>query len=47
MRRQLSWRNRSTDVLVAGTEIELVPWGTLPRSDYKSKLFDGIDAAGD
>lgn len=38
-------RQRVRDVLVAGTEIELVPWGTLPRSDYKSKLVDWTMAA--
>jgi phenylacetate-CoA ligase len=33
-------RQRIRDVLVVTTEIVLVPWGTLPRSDYKSKLVD-------
>jgi phenylacetate-CoA ligase len=28
------------DTLVFTPEIRLVPWGTLPRSDYKSKLVD-------
>lgn len=37
-------RQRLRDVLIVGAEIELVPWGTLPRSDYKSKLIDWIDA---
>jgi phenylacetate-CoA ligase len=38
-------RQRIRDVLVVGTEIELVPWGSLPRSDYKSKLVDWSRAA--
>ena len=38
-------RQRVRDVLVAAAEIELVPWGTLPRSDYKSKLVDWTRAA--
>jgi phenylacetate-CoA ligase len=33
------------DVLIVSTEIELAPWGTLPRSDYKSKLVDWTQAA--
>ncbi|WP_246748749.1 phenylacetate--CoA ligase family protein [Rhizobium setariae] len=33
------------DVLLVTTEIELVPWNTLPRSDYKSKLVDWTRAA--
>lgn len=33
-------RQRIRDTLLVTTEIELVPWGTLPRSDYKSKLVD-------
>ena len=33
-------RDRLRDRLVVGTEVELVPWGSLPRSDYKSKLVD-------
>jgi phenylacetate-CoA ligase len=37
-------RQRIRDVLVVGTEIKLVPWGTLPRSDYKSKLVDWTEA---
>jgi phenylacetate-CoA ligase len=31
-------RNRIRDVLVVTTKLELVPWGTLQRSEYKSKL---------
>lgn len=31
---------RIRDVLIVSTDIQLVPWGTLPRSDYKSKLVD-------
>jgi len=38
-------RQRIRDVLVVGTEIELVPWGSLPRSDYKSKLVDWSQTA--
>jgi phenylacetate-CoA ligase len=38
-------RQRIRDVLIVSTEIELVPWGTLPRSDYKSKLVDWTRAA--
>ncbi|MBF9058190.1 AMP-binding protein [Rhodobacterales bacterium HKCCSP123] len=33
-------RQRIRDKLVVTTAVELVPWGTLPRSDYKSKLVD-------
>ena len=33
-------RGRLRDALVVATEIELVPWASLPRSDYKSKLVD-------
>ncbi|MFT2214151.1 phenylacetate--CoA ligase family protein [Rhizobium giardinii] len=38
-------KRRIRDLLVVSTEIELVPWGTLPRSDYKSKLVDWSQAA--
>jgi phenylacetate-CoA ligase len=31
-------RTRLRDVLVVQTEIELVPWGSLQRSEYKSRL---------
>jgi phenylacetate-CoA ligase len=31
--------------LVAGTEVELVPYGTLPRSEYKSRLVDFSESA--
>jgi len=31
--------------LVAGAEVELVPYGTLPRSEYKSALVDFSEAA--
>ena len=31
---------RIRERLVVAAEVELVPWGTLPRSDYKSKLVD-------
>jgi phenylacetate-CoA ligase len=35
---------RLRDTLQVATAIELVPWGTLPRSDYKTKLVDRSDA---
>jgi phenylacetate-CoA ligase len=31
-------RERLRDVLVVQTRVELVPWGSLRRSEYKSKL---------
>jgi len=33
-------RKRIRDKLVFTGAIDLVPWGTLPRTDYKSKLVD-------
>jgi phenylacetate-CoA ligase len=33
-------RERIRDVLVVQTRIELVPFGTLERSDYKAKLVE-------
>jgi phenylacetate-CoA ligase len=33
-------RERLRSVLVVQTRIELVPWGSLRRSDYKSKLVE-------
>jgi phenylacetate-CoA ligase len=33
-------RRRVREVLTVSTAIELVGWGTLPRSEYKSKLVD-------
>jgi phenylacetate-CoA ligase len=33
-------RDRVRDVLVVQTHIDLVPWGTLRRSEYKSTLID-------
>ena len=33
-------RDRLRNALVVRTRIELVPWGTLQRSEYKSKLVD-------
>jgi phenylacetate-CoA ligase len=33
-------RERLRDVLVVLTQIELVPWGSLERSEYKSKLVE-------
>src|SRR5262249_38217211 len=33
-------RARLREVLVVQAEVELVPWGSLQRSDYKSRLLD-------
>jgi phenylacetate-CoA ligase len=33
-------RERLRETLVVQTRVELVPWGTLRRSDYKSKLVE-------
>ena len=33
-------RDRIRAALVLQTEVELVPWGSLQRSDYKSKLVE-------
>jgi phenylacetate-CoA ligase len=33
-------RARLRDVLVVQTAVELVPWGSLQRSDYKSSLVE-------
>jgi phenylacetate-CoA ligase len=33
-------RERLREALVVQTRVELVPWGTLRRSDYKSKLVE-------
>ena len=33
-----SIRERLRNVLVVQTDVQLVPWGSLERSDYKSKL---------
>ena len=33
-------RARLREALVVTTRVELVPWGSLPRSEYKSKLVD-------
>jgi phenylacetate-CoA ligase len=33
-------REKLRDVLVVQTRVELVPWGSLPRSEYKSKLVE-------
>jgi phenylacetate-CoA ligase len=35
-----SIRERIRNVLVVTTRVELVPWGSLPRSEYKSRLVD-------
>jgi phenylacetate-CoA ligase len=37
-------RARIRDTLIATTEVTLVPHGTLPRTDYKSKLVDWSQA---
>jgi phenylacetate-CoA ligase len=37
--------SRIRDKLVVTTDIVLVPWGSLPRSEYKSKLIDYSEAA--
>jgi phenylacetate-CoA ligase len=33
-------RERLRSVLVVTTRVELVPWGSLPRSEYKSTLVE-------
>jgi phenylacetate-CoA ligase len=33
-------RERIRDVLVVQTRVDLLPWGTLPRSEYKSRLVE-------
>ena len=33
-------RERLRNVLVVQTRVELVPWGSLVRSEYKSKLVE-------
>ena len=33
-------RERLRSVLVVQTRVELVPWGTLARSEYKSRLVE-------
>jgi phenylacetate-CoA ligase len=38
-------RQKLRDVLLFAPEIQLVPAGTLPRTDYKSKLVDRSHAA--
>ncbi len=40
-------RQTIRDVLLVTTEVVLVPFGTLPRSDYKSKLVDWSEAVED
>ena len=35
-----SIRDRLRNVLVVQTSVELVPWGSLRRSDYKSRLVE-------
>ena len=34
-------RDRLRGVLLVQTSVELVPWGTLRRSEYKSRLVEG------
>jgi phenylacetate-CoA ligase len=34
-------RERLREVLVVQTRVELVPWGALRRSEYKSRLVEG------
>ena len=36
---------RSAAQLVTSTAVELVPYGTLPRSEYKSRLVDFSESA--
>jgi phenylacetate-CoA ligase len=36
-------RERIRSVLVVDTRVELVPWGSLRRSEYKSRLVEGPD----
>lgn len=38
-------RAKIREDLIVSTEIQLVPFGTLPRTDYKSKLVDWSDAS--
>ena len=35
---------RIREALLVNTEIALVPYGSLPRSEYKSKLVDWSEA---
>ena len=37
-------RNRIREALLVNTEIVLAPYGSLPRSEYKSKLVDWSEA---
>ena len=37
-------RKRIRDTLVVTTDVRLVPFGALPRTDYKSKLVDWSQA---
>jgi phenylacetate-CoA ligase len=39
-------RDRLRESLVVQTSIELVPWGTLPRSEYKSALVERAEHPG-
>jgi phenylacetate-CoA ligase len=39
-------RQRLREALVVQTRVELVPWGSLPRSEYKSQLVERESASG-
>jgi len=39
-------RGRLRNVLVVDTHVELVPWGSLRRSEYKSKLVEHVNETG-
>ena len=39
-------RERLRDVLVVQTRVDLVPWGSLRRSEYKSKLVEHVNETG-
>jgi phenylacetate-CoA ligase len=36
---------RIRERLIVQTRVDAVPWGTLPRSDYKSRLVDWTGAS--
>src|SRR5262249_48087300 len=39
-------RGRLRNVLVVDTRVELVPWGSLRRSEYKSRLVEHVNETG-
>jgi phenylacetate-CoA ligase len=39
-------RGRLRNVLVVDTRVELVPWGSLRRSEYKSTLVEHVNETG-